>query len=624
MSENPVIGSQLGNYMIESAIGRGGMSTVYRAVHNRLGTPVAVKVLSPELSEDDAFRERFLREAKMAAGIDHPNVIPIHDTGLSGDSLYIVMRYVSGGDLKTQLVTRGRLDLDQAIDILGPVARALDAAHAHGLVHRDVKPANILLQKSSNGEIEHVYLSDFGVMKHTTSISGLTKTGAMVGTIDYMAPEQIESGEVSPRTDVYALGCLFYHCLTGRVPHHRESEAAVLWAHMKGEFEPASSVRPDIPPGVDAAIGRALAKDPAHRYATCNEFIQACRTAAQRPPETRPPDQSILGPAALAGATVAEPPDTPPHPPPSWQSAGTAGGGTAGGTGGGGAGGGGAGAAGGRGDFAGPPATPVPPAPVAQRPNSNGHNRGGRRLLAGRAWIAGVLVLVVGGIVAAIALSGGGDSGSSTQAGDPFDSKLAPVPTNNVTGNGNATVRLDGRNATVSVDTDGLLNSAVHPMHIHAGGKGECPPASAAHTHGGHQAISTVDGEPFYGPPVAALTNEGDTSKQSILVFSRFPHTGNIRYDRTFVVPQKTATQIRDGQASVIIHGIDYNKNGIYDGVLERSDLNRQLPGETTAPALCGGLAPAAGNGKQNASRGVYTAQLHPAFAASDGWIDVP
>ena len=249
MSENPVIGGQLGNYLIESAIGRGGMSTVYRAAHNRLGTPVAVKVLSPELSEDDAFRERFLREAKMAAGIDHPNVIPIHDTGLSGDSLYIVMKFVAGGDLKTMLVTSGRLGLDETLAILGPVARALDAAHAHGLVHRDVKPANILLQKSAGGEVEHVYLSDFGVMKHTSSISGLTKTGAIVGTIDYMAPEQIEGTEVGPRTDVYALGCLFYHCVTGRIPHHRESDAAVMWAHIKGDFEPASSINPELPAG---------------------------------------------------------------------------------------------------------------------------------------------------------------------------------------------------------------------------------------------------------------------------------------------------------------------------------------------------------------------------------------
>jgi len=133
-----------------------------------------------------------------------------------------------------------------------------------------------------------------------------------------------------------------------------------------------------------------------------------------------------------------------------------------------------------------------------------------------------------------------------------------------------------------------------------------------------------VGGEPFYGPPVTALTNDGDTSKQSILVFSRFPHTGDISYKRTCVVPAKTARQIRDGQASVIVHGIDYNKNGVYDGVLDRSDLNPQLNGETTAPALCGSLAPAKDNGKQNASHPVYTAELHPAFAASDGWIDIP
>src|SRR3954465_13527802 len=213
MSGDLVIGGQLGSYMIESVLGRGGMSVVYRATHARLGTPVALKALAPELSSDDAFRERFLREAKMAAGIDHPNVIPIYDTGLHEDSLYIIMRFVGGGDLKAELESSGPLSLERAIQLLGPAARALDAAHAHGLVHRDVKPANILLQKSAGGDVEHVYLSDFGVMKHTTSISGLTQTGAIVGTIDYMAPEQIEGTDVGPGTDVYALGCLVYHCI---------------------------------------------------------------------------------------------------------------------------------------------------------------------------------------------------------------------------------------------------------------------------------------------------------------------------------------------------------------------------------------------------------------------------
>src|SRR3954447_18454254 len=248
MADSLVIGGQLGNYLIESVIGRGGMSVVYRAVHSRLGTPVALKVLAPELSSDDAFRERFLREAKMAAGIDHPNVIPIYDTGLHADSLYIVMRYVAGGDLKTLLINSGALSAERTGELLRPVARALDAAHGHGLVHRDVKPANILLQRTQGGDVEHVYLSDFGVTKHTTSVSGLTKTGALVGTIDYMAPEQIEGGGVSSQTDVYALGCLFYQCVTGRVPHQRDSEAAALWAHMREDVEPASNVKPELPP----------------------------------------------------------------------------------------------------------------------------------------------------------------------------------------------------------------------------------------------------------------------------------------------------------------------------------------------------------------------------------------
>jgi len=380
-----------------------------------------------------------------------------------------------------------------------------------------------------------------------------------------------------------------------------------MWAHIKGDFEPASSINPELPAALDPAIAKAISKDPAERYASCDEFIRACKGAAAAPAPSAP-EQSIAGPAALAGATVAEPADLPPPPQQSWASAETSGG-VAGAT---------SGAAG----AGGTPPPPLPAAPVS----SNGHDRASGGVLRRRAWIAGVAVLVVGGIAAAIALSGGSDSGSSTEAakGDPFDSALAAIPTNNVTGDGNATVTLDGRNATVAVTTKGLLNPAVHPMHIHAGGKAECPPSSAAHHHGDHLAISTVDGEPFYGPPVTALTSSGDTSKQSILVFSRFPHTGNIDYKRTFVVPAKTAKQVRDGQASVIIHGIDYNKNGVYDGVLDRSDLNPQLNGETTAPALCGSLAPAKGDDKQNASVGVYTASLHPAFAPSDGWIDVP
>jgi hypothetical protein len=617
MSESLVIGGQLGSYLIESVIGRGGMSTVYRAVHTRLGTPVALKVLSPELSEDDAFRERFLREAKMAAGIDHPNVIPIYDTGLSGESLYIVMRYVAGGDLKTLLMTTGPLSPERAVSILDPVARALDVAHAHKLVHRDVKPANILLQKGSDGEVEHVYLSDFGVMKHASSISGLTKTGAMVGTIDYMAPEQIEGGDVSAKTDVYALGCLFYHCITGRVPHHRESEAAVLWAHMKGDFEPASSVRDGIPAAIDGPIARALSKDPAARYDKCEDFMRACAAALSNAGQTA---ADAIGPSsALAGATVAESAMSPASDETAWPGLESSPAPTSPDR---------PGVPVGAGAPAAAP-PPAEPARAATGAGSNGSGRGSRRLLAGRAWIAGVVVLVVGGIVAAVALSGGDDSASSakkTAPGQPFDATLSGVPTNRVPGNGTATVRLNGREANVTVNTNKLLDPAVHPMHIHAGGQGKCPPASAARDHGGHQAISTVDGEGFYGPPVTALTTTGDTSKQSILVFSRFPHTGKIRYTRTFQVPAKTARLIRRGQASVIVHGIDYNDNGVYDGVLDRSDLDAQLNGETTAPALCGPLTTSPDSGTHAGGGTVYTAALQalkPA-APNSGWIEVP
>jgi serine/threonine protein kinase len=588
MSGNLVIGGQLGSYMIESVIGRGGMSVVYRAVHSRLGTPVALKVLAPELSSDDAFRERFLREAKMAAGIDHPNVIPIYDTGLHEDSLYIVMRYVAGGDLKTLLVNSGALSAQRAVELLRPVARALDVAHSHGLVHRDVKPANILLQRSQGGDVDHVYLSDFGVTKHASSVSGLTKTGALVGTIDYMAPEQIEGREVSAQTDIYALGCLFYQTVTGRVPHQRESEAAALWAHMREEVEPASKIRPDLPPSIDGVIAKALAKDPSARFATCEEFIQAA--AAPGPVGASRPSPDFPIPA---GATVAEPepsgsetawPGLERSPDPTGAAREPARG-----------------------------AAPPPPPPAATPPAraaSNGRGRSGAGAwLARRWWVAALIVLVAGGVAAAIALSGGSSS-STTNAADKFPATLAGVPTNHVDGTGNALVKLDGNKATMTVDTNGLLGAAPHAMHIHAGGQGRCPTAQAAHQHNGNLSINTVNGEPFYGPPVTSMTTKGDTSKDSILAFPRYPNVGNIKYSRTITLSSKVAAQVRDRKASVIVHGIDYNDNGLYDSVLDRSELDRHLPGEATAPALCG---PLVASGKEKASAGgqrTYTASL--------------
>jgi hypothetical protein len=196
---------------------------------------------------------------------------------------------------------------------------------------------------------------------------------------------------------------------------------------------------------------------------------------------------------------------------------------------------------------------------------------------------------VIIGIGAAIfALTSGG--GSSKPAGEPFSASAQPVPTNRVAGDGSATVTLDGDIANVKLDTNGLLNGSPHAMHIHAGGKGTCPSASAASEHNGHLSISTTDGIKFYGPPQVSLTSTGDTSPKSIVDFSRYPTTGDIRYERAITVPPGVAAAIRANNAVIVVHGIDWNHNGIYDDVLDRSELNHSLPGEATAPALCGTL----------------------------------
>lgn len=235
-------------------------------------------------------------------------------------------------------------------------------------------------------------------------------------------------------------------------------------------------------------------------------------------------------------------------------------------------------------------------------------------------------MLIIGGIVGVIVAIGGSSKHPAAQstpstastrakpAGLPFASAEKPVPTNHVTGNGAATVRLTGNVAVVTVDTNGLLNGAAHALHIHAGGRGTCPPASAAHLHNGHPAISTGDGIQFYGPPRVALTTRGDTSGRSIVAFARYPTVGDIRYTRRVPLPPGVAAAIRSHNAVLVVHGIDYNHNGVYDNVLDRSDLNPALPGEATAPALCGPLvsgktASAPGQPKEIAT--TYTVTLH-------------
>jgi serine/threonine protein kinase len=280
LPELPLVGDEFAGYRLRAVLGRGGMSVVYQAENPRLGSVIALKVLAPELATDDAFRARFLEESRIAASLNHPNVIPIYDTGSSGGLLYIAMRYVAGTDLRQMIKKRGRVLPATAVFLLAQAARALDVAHRQGLVHRDVKPGNLLIERGSDEEDpDHVYLTDFGITKHAMSRSGLTATGQFLGTIDYVAPEQIRGTSVLGLADQYSLGCVLYECLTGRVPFEKDLDAAIIFAHVQEPPTMPTALRPDLPPAVDEVFARVLAKQPGDRYASCREFIEAARAA---------------------------------------------------------------------------------------------------------------------------------------------------------------------------------------------------------------------------------------------------------------------------------------------------------------------------------------------------------
>jgi YVTN family beta-propeller protein len=259
-------GTRLADYRVEALLGRGGMSVVYLAEDLRLKRKVALKVLAPALADDERFRERFLRESELAASIDHANVIPIYEAGEADGSLFIAMRYVEGATLKL-LLRDCPLPAERTIALVSQVASALDAAHARGLVHGDVKPSNVLVDRA-----DHAYLADFGLTKRLADEHTPLGEPQVVGTIDYVAPEQIRGDEVDGRTDVYSLGCLLYECLTGEQPFQRRSDLAVLYAHL--EDEPPQSGSP-----ADPVVARALAKSPDERYQTCGELVEAARNA---------------------------------------------------------------------------------------------------------------------------------------------------------------------------------------------------------------------------------------------------------------------------------------------------------------------------------------------------------
>ena len=258
------VGADFLGYRIEELIGQGGMGVVYRAYDLRLKRTVALKLVTPELALDERFRERFAREMEVAMSLEHPNVVPIHDAGDVDGRLYLAMRLVEGTDLSALLRAEGQLAPARALAICGQVANALDAAHAKGLVHRDVKPSNILLDRS-----EHVYLADFGLTRRLEEQGAQTAEGRSVGTPAYLAPEQIEGGPVDGRADVYSLACVLYECVSGKSPFGHGSRLAVAWAHMEEEPPSAREHDPELPEAFDAVIRRAMAKQPAERYPSC-------------------------------------------------------------------------------------------------------------------------------------------------------------------------------------------------------------------------------------------------------------------------------------------------------------------------------------------------------------------
>jgi len=291
---------EIAGFRIESEIGRGGMGVVYLAHQSFPERKVALKLLSPDLADDPAFRERFIRESNAAAAIEHPNIVPVHAAGDDGGRLYLAMRYVEGTDLRSTLERDGALSPERAARICAQIADALEAAHERGLVHRDVKPGNVLLDSR-----EHAYLSDFGLIKPTQTGTEFTKTGQFMGSVEYVAPEQIRGGAVDGRADTYSLGCVLFECLTGRAPFHRENEVATLYAHLEEPAPNPKDTRSDVPTSLAAVVERSMAKRPEERFASASDMAAGLRGASPPGgPSPRRPRALVLGVAVAVIAIV--------------------------------------------------------------------------------------------------------------------------------------------------------------------------------------------------------------------------------------------------------------------------------------------------------------------------------
>jgi DNA-binding beta-propeller fold protein YncE len=444
------IGSVLAGYRIEGLAGEGGMGRVYRATQLGLNRQVALKLIMPELATEPDFRARFERESRLTASIEHPNVIPVYEAGDADGQLFIAMRWVEGTDLRSVILTEGRLDAERAIGIVEQVAAALDAAHSGGLVHRDVKPANVMLTRA-HGQ-EHVYLTDFGLTKRAGSGTALTRTGAFVGTPDYMPPEQIKGERADARTDVYALGCLLFHALTGRAPYDRDTEVAKMYAQLHDEPPSVAEAVPGTPIALDRVIARALAKDADERYLSAGDLGRAARAAltgrdpsqperslatglaappTELSPAASPPtDLTATTPAPGPTAATPAPGETAATPPPGETAATPP-----------------------------PPAAPPPAAqPAAGRPAPSPPSRA-LPIAFGALLLLGV---VVAGLAVAGVFSGNGDDGDGGSSGDrPADTAgkaTAPKVVETIpAGDGPDGIAVDGTTVWVSNSRGGTL-----------------------------------------------------------------------------------------------------------------------------------------------------------------------
>ena len=315
------VGSEVAGCRIDAVAGEGGMGIVYVATQLRLNRRVALKVIAPDLASQANFRERFKSESLLAASIEHPNVIPVYEAGETEGLLYLVMRYVEGTDLRELLDREGRLEPARAAGLMAQVGAALSAAHRQGLVHRDVKPANVLVVTDPQDGHEHAYLTDFGIARETGATGGITRTGAVVGTTDYLAPERFEGERGDTRSDVYAFGCMLYEVLAGEVPFPRDSEVATMFAHANAPVPSLSEQRPDVPAALVAVVERCMAKDPGERYPDAGEMGRATADAVESAPEppvaapvTPPPTTVEPVPPPLPPAQPPAPAPTPPQP----------------------------------------------------------------------------------------------------------------------------------------------------------------------------------------------------------------------------------------------------------------------------------------------------------------------